>query len=136
MKISLDTSAIVEIERGRADLQKFLQHDVFISSVVAAEIFTGTYLRRDWKKATSKAKRLFSLFEVVPLDLKIAEVAGKINAKLILKGLQIDFQDVLIASTFIVKKGDLLITNNINHFRRIEEISDKIISVREFIEKY
>ena len=134
MKISLDTSAIVEIERGRADLRKFLRYNVFVSSVVATEIFTGTFLRRDWKKATSKAKKLFSLFEVVPLDLKIAEVAGKINARLISEGLQIDFQDVVIASTFIVKKGDLLITNNVNHFKRIEEVADKVVSVQEFME--
>ncbi len=136
MKISLDTSAIIEIERGKVDLRKFMQYDVFVSVIVVAEIFTGTYLRKDWKKATSKAKRLFSLFDVVPLDFRIAEIAGKINARLIQKGLQIDFQDVLIASTFIAKKGDLLITNNIDHFRRIDEISNKVISVHDFVKRY
>ncbi len=61
-------------------MKELVQYDVFISSVVAAEIFTGSYLRRDKKKATSKARKLLSFFKVVPLDFKIAEIAGRVNA--------------------------------------------------------
>ena len=42
----------------------------------------------------------------------------------------------LIASTFIAKKGDLPITNNIDHFRRIDEVSNKVISAHDFIKRY
>lgn len=133
MKVSLDTSAIVDIERGKVSIRHFIHHDVFISSVVAAEIFTGTYLRKDRKAATSKARKLFSIFEVVPLDTKIAEITGKINAYLISNGMPVDFEDSVIAATFIRKKGDALVTNNLKHFRRIPEISDRVVSVKDFV---
>lgn len=135
MKVSLDTSAIVDIERGKVSIRHFTHHDVFISSVVAAEIFTGTHLRTDRKTATSKARKLLSLFEVVPLDMKIAEITGKINAYLISNGMPVDFEDSVIAATFIHKKGDILVTNNLKHFRRIPEISDKVMSVEDFVNK-
>ena len=132
MKISLDASVIVELERGKLSLKEITQYDVFISSVVVAEIFTGTYLRRDSKKATSKARKLLSMFEVVPFDFEIAEIVGKINAYLISNGLPIEFEDTVIAATFIRKRGDVLVTNNAKHFRRIPEISEKVVSVNEF----
>jgi|Deesub1362A_J573_1020465.scaffolds.fasta_scaffold00054_151 predicted nucleic acid-binding protein len=132
MKISLDTSVIVDLERGKLSLRQLDKYDVFISSVVAAEIFTGTHLRRDSKKVTSKARNLLSLFEVVPFDFRIAEIAGRINAYLISNGFPVEFEDVVIAATFLQKKGDVLVTNNVRHFNRIPEVSEKVVSVSEF----
>ena len=86
MKIFIDTSVIVDIERGKEETAGLLDHlieqnnSILISSVVASEIFTGTYLRTDYKKATKKAKELFACFQIVPLDMEIAEIIGKINA--------------------------------------------------------
>ena len=47
MKISLDTSIIVEIERENEKMIEFVEnllkrHELFISVVVSSEIFTGT----------------------------------------------------------------------------------------------
>jgi predicted nucleic acid-binding protein len=133
MKISLDTSVIVELERGRLSLKQLAGYDIFISSVVAAEICTGTYLRKDSKKATSKARKLLSLFEVVPLDFEIGEIAGKINAYLISKGLPVEFEDTVIAATFIKRKGDALVTNNLKHFDRIPEVAERVSTVDDFL---
>ena len=133
MKVSLDTSAIVDLERGKVSIRHFIDHDVFISSVVAAEIFTGTHLRTDRRTATNKARKLLSLFEIIPLDMKIAEITGKINAYLISNGMPVDFEDSVIAATFIHKKGDVLVTNNLKHFKRIPEISDKVLTVDDFV---
>jgi predicted nucleic acid-binding protein len=132
MKLSIDTSVIVELERGKLSLKQLTKYDIFISSVVAAEIFTGAYLRKDSKKATSKARKLLSLFEIVPLDFEIAEIAGKINAYLISNGFPIEFGDTIIAATFIGRRGEVLVTNNVKHFKRIPRISEKVLSVDEF----
>ena len=91
MKISLDTSIIVEIERSNEEIIEFIEHllerhEIFISVVVLSESFTGTYLREDYEKATKKAKGLFTKFEIVPLNRDIAEIIGKLNAFLIANG--------------------------------------------------
>ncbi len=74
MKIFIDTTIVIDIERGNEEIDNLLQHlistgnSVFVSTVVASEVFTGTYLRQDYKKATKKAKELFSCFNIIPLD--------------------------------------------------------------------
>jgi len=71
MKIFIDTSVIIDIERGNdetADLLDYLlagKHSILISSVVASEIFTGTYLSRLSKK--SRVCKFHALF----FDLKV-----------------------------------------------------------------
>ncbi|MEE8402940.1 MAG: type II toxin-antitoxin system VapC family toxin [Candidatus Hydrothermarchaeaceae archaeon] len=139
MRVSLDTSIIINIERGNQEVIKLLDelvlddaNYVFISSVVLSEIFTGTYLRADYKKAVKKAKELFSLFEVVPLDAEIAEIIGEINAYLIANGLPIEYQDVAIAATFLSKKGEYLLTENVEHFSRIPELKKRVLRPGEF----
>ncbi|MGB7002654.1 MAG: type II toxin-antitoxin system VapC family toxin [Halobacteriota archaeon] len=136
MKISLDTSIIVEIERRNEKIIEFIEnllerHEIFISVVVPSEVFTGTYLRIDYEKATQKAKRLFLKFEIVPLNMEIAEIIGKINAFLIANGSIIEYQDVAIAATFIYKMGDYLLTKNNKHFVRIPELIDKVLTPDE-----
>ncbi len=138
MKIFIDTSIVVDIEREIEDTVNLLQHliltnhTVLMSTVVASEIFTGTYLRQDYKKATSKAKELFSCFQIIPLDMDIAETTGKISAYLIVNGLPIEYQDVAIAATFVQEKGDWLLTNNKKHFTIIPGLEKAAVTPAEF----
>lgn len=138
MKVFIDTSVVIDIERGNeetVDLLDYLlenKYSISISSVVTSEIFTGTYLREDYRKATKKAKELFSCFEIVPLDMEIAEIVGKLNAFLIAKGRPIEYQDVAIASTFIREKGDCLLTRNKKHFTIIPGVEKLAVSPDEF----
>jgi predicted nucleic acid-binding protein len=136
MKLSLDTSIIIEVERQKGAILDLIEtllkkHEIFISAVVPSEIFTGTYLREDYKKATLKAKRLFANFEVVSLNEEIAELIGQINALLITDGAVIEYQDVAIAATFLHKNGDYLLTGNKKHFTRIPELRDKTLTPDE-----
>jgi len=138
MKISLDTSIIVEIERRKEKTVELIEnllilHKIFISAVVPSEIFTGTYLREDYMRATQKAKRLFSTFEIIPLNTEIAEIIGRINAFLIADGsvIVIEYQDVAIAATFLYKSGDYLLTKNKKHFSRIPELKGKSLTPSE-----
>jgi predicted nucleic acid-binding protein len=136
MKISLDTSIIVEIERRNEKIIEFIEnllekHEIFISVVVLSEIFTGTYLRIDYEKATQKAKELFSKFEIIPLNMEIAEIIGQISAFLITNGSIIEYQDVAIAATFVYKRGEYLLTKNKKHFVRILELRDKVFTPYE-----
>jgi predicted nucleic acid-binding protein len=136
MKVSLDTSIVVEIERRNEGIIEIIEelmkkHEIFISAVVQSEIFTGTYLRDDYEKATQKAKGLFSKFETIPLNTEIAEIIGQINAFLIADGSVIEYQDVAIAATFRYNRGDYLLTKNKKHFIRIPELRDKVLTPDE-----
>ncbi len=138
MKIFMDTSIVVDIEREIEETVNLIQHlistnnAVLISAVVASEIFTGTYLRQDYKKATGKAKELFSCFQIIPLDMDIAETTGKISAFLITNGLPVEYQDVAIAATFVKEKGDWLLTKNKKHFTIIPGLEKAAVTPAEF----
>ncbi len=141
MKIFIDTSIVVDIERGNEETAGLLDrlieknHSILISAVVASEIFTGTYLRTDYKKATKKAKELFTCFQIVPLDMEIAEIIGKLNAYLIANGLPIEYQDVAIAATFVRENGDWLLTENKKHFDIIPGVEKAAITPAELKKK-
>ena len=138
MKIFIETSIVVDIERGNEETDNLLQHlistnnSVFISTVAASEVFTGTYLRQDYKKATKKAKELFSCFNIVPLDMEIAEITGKISAYLVTNGIPVEYQDVVIAATFVREKGNWLLTRNKKHFTIIPGVEKAAITPAEF----
>ncbi len=141
MKIFIDTSIVVDIERGKEETAGLLDrlieknNSILISAVVASEIFTGTYLRADYKKATKKAKELFTCFQIVPLDMEIAEIIGKLNAYLIANGLPIEYQDVAIAATLVRGKGDWLLTQNKRHFDIIPGVEKAAITPAELKKK-
>lgn len=134
MKIFIDTSIVVDIERGKEETTGLLErlieknNSILISAVVASEIFTGTYLREDYKKATKKAKELFTSFQIVPLDMEIAEIIGELNAYLIANGLPVEYQDVAIAATFVREEGDWLLTENKKHFDIIPGVEKAAIT--------
>ncbi|MHA2219917.1 MAG: type II toxin-antitoxin system VapC family toxin [Candidatus Hodarchaeales archaeon] len=141
MKVSLDTSIIVEIDRGVEETTSLLthlidsEHSVFLSAVVASEIYTGAYLRDDFRAAASKVRRLLLRFEFISLDAGIAETIGEINAYLISHGLPVEYQDVAIAATFISRKGDFLLTLNKKHFQIIPELKKKTVTPKELQKK-
>jgi predicted nucleic acid-binding protein len=86
----------------------------------------------DYMQATQKARNLFSNFEIVPLNMEIAEIIGQINAFLITDGSVIEYQDVAIAATFLHKDGDYLLTESKKHFIRIPAMKDKVQTPGEF----
>jgi len=138
MNVFFDTSELVEIDRGNPeviDMCKRLTNAnarLSLSIVTVSEIFTGAYLRRDSKDAVPKARRLLAQFEWVDMNAVVAEKSGEVMAYLISKGEVIEYQDAVIAATFIVSGGDYLITENINHFSRIPAIKSKVYNAKRF----
>ena len=137
MKVLLDTSAIVEIDRKNKlmiDVVKELVNknaDLYLSIVTISEILTGCYLREDSEKTSSEAKRILSQFIWVDMDSKIAEKSAKFMAYLIKKGKMIEYPDVVIAATFDVISGDYILTLNRSHFESILEMKGKVVNSKE-----
>ena len=139
MKIAVDTSIIVALERRNPSVIKLLKTMaekavvLIISTVTVSEILTGSYLKREPKKAVLDAKKVLAQFLWVPLDGAIAERTGKLLAYLITKGNPIDFQDVVIAASAMNVQSDYLITLNKKHFVVFPTISKIVYTPDEFL---
>nr|MDO8119022.1 type II toxin-antitoxin system VapC family toxin [Candidatus Sigynarchaeota archaeon] len=136
MKILLDTSIVVRIDRKDRDvidLLKLLEktHELYLSTMTIMEILTGSNLCRDADKATKKANKIMAQMVWVSVDASIAEKAGEINAFLITKGQKIELPDVLIAATCIAENMDAILTLNQDHFRRIPALENVVCSPSE-----
>lgn len=129
----------MEIDRGNPgviDMCKRLSRanaKLLLSSVTISEIFTGAYLKRD-ARAIQKVRRLLAQFEWIDMDDKIAEKTGELMAYLISKGEVIEYQDIVIAATFLVSDGDYLITENTEHFSRIPTIKSNVYNAGGFLD--
>lgn len=138
MRIVLDTSVIVEIDRKNEDIIRIIKkliendHSILVSTITISEILTGSYLRKDFKRAVSEAKRILGQFLWIDLDAEIAEKTAQYLAYLITEGKIIEYQDIAIAATFKITDSDYLLTLNKSHFQAIPELKNKIFEPREF----
>lgn len=122
----IDTDTISFFFRNDANviniLDKYLKEFGYInlSVVTYYEVLNGLYFK-DAKKQLSNFERFVSFNKVIPLTENVAKKSAEIYADLRSKGQVIGHNDTLIAGTAIVFDMKL-ITNNINHFGRIDEL--------------
>ena len=136
----VDTSIIVDVDRGKQDVIELCKqltrtNSAYISTVSVSEILTGSYLRRDYKIAVNKAEKVLSQFQWVPLDGEVAKIVAELNAYLISQGQPIEYQDVVIAASFLLKSCNVLLTENKAHFERLPNLKGKVMTPKEFIKK-
>ena len=139
MKILVDTSVLVEIDRQNKDAVVFLQHlllqnhELFISTITVAEIFTGCYLQKNSAPSVQAAREILNNFLWVDFDCEAAEIAAQLYAKLFLEKKQdsIEYADVLIAACFFHARCDVLLTLNKKDFVLIELLKEKVFTLEE-----
>jgi len=101
-----------------------------LSIISAEEYLRGIYYlywndKKLLKKKIVNAENDLRAFEIIPIMYNVIVKAAEIDARLVKRGEPISLPDILIASTAIVH--DLtLITRNIKHFERIEELKIRI----------
>ena len=139
-KIFVDTSIIVDIDRGKQEVIELCKkltstNSAFISTVSVSEILTGSYLRRDYKTAVKKAEKVLNQFCWVPLNGEVAKLVAELNAYLLSKGQPIEYQDVAIAASFLLERCDVLLTENKAHFERLPNLKNKVMAPLEFTQK-
>jgi tRNA(fMet)-specific endonuclease VapC len=121
----IDTSILIESERGRLDLHKSISdrgnEEFFISVVTVSELLHGVHRAVD---ANIKAKREASVeamlqqFVILDIDQAIARIHSKIWAQLERTGEIIGQNDFWLAAT-CVAKGLVMVTANVKHFGRV-----------------
>lgn len=89
-----------------------------ISSITAAELQYGAKKRNN-KQLTQKVKAFCDLVEIISWDADAARAYAKLRVELETSGTPIGNMDMLIAASALARKA-VLVTNNTEHFSRIE----------------
>jgi tRNA(fMet)-specific endonuclease VapC len=124
--IILDTSILIEHERGNLDITKFIsgrENEEFAISVISvAELLHGVH------RADSDARRIkrsifveqvIDTFPIFTFDLETSRLYAKLWADLLSKGIKIGAHDLMIGATAI-SKGYSVTTFNKRHFDKIK----------------
>lgn len=119
----LDTDTVIYNFKGHPNIQKNLQRHlsdpINISIVTCMELYYGAYKSQKVTSNLAKIKMLEQSIEVIPLGQESGEIFGKLKAQLEIQGSRLDDFDLAIASCAL-SRNLTLVTNNIEHFRRID----------------
>ncbi len=129
MAVLIDTSVVVEAERGRLDLQNLHAGDpgqpAALTAVTVAEMLAGVELmdgraRRD--HASAFIEGLVQTFPVLSFDLEAARVHARMAARLRKSGTPVCAHDLMIAA-IAVAGGHSVVTRDRRSFPRIPGLS-------------
>lgn len=127
MKPSLvDTDILSEFLKGNSKVinkvDEYLREygSINLSIITYYEILNGL-LYKDARNQLSRFEQFVELNNVIPLTLQTTKIAAEIQADLRKKGTEIGHTDTLIAGIAIANEFQL-VTNNTNHFNRIEKL--------------
>ena len=140
MKILLDTSVIVEIDRGNEKVVRLLkrlreqEEDLLVNSITVTETLLGPFLCRNVKEATFKVKEILEQFIRKDIDGETAETAATLFAYLTKENKKdwVEYPDVLIAATFFATRCDALLTLNKKDFLIFPGLKNKVFTPEEF----
>ena len=122
--ILLDTDTCIEIIRGNQHvIDKRLETDdrVTISFMTVGELYYGAEKSKNRTQNKHLVDEFILSIDVINSDMEILQKFGEVKADLELKGFPLSDADIFIASTCL-SKCKKLITGNIKHFDRIENL--------------
>jgi len=129
--IILDTSTCIDYLKGNKQLKKVLfeqENLIHITSITVYEVSIGLERTKSriseqrYKELYKSWMEFISGMEVFPLGFKEAEKAAEIYDLLESKGQIIDDNDILIIGIMLSNGINKIITKNIKHFEKIEDI--------------
>jgi predicted nucleic acid-binding protein len=131
-KVCLDTDVIIEILRGKEPvvvrIKELEREGVRFSttSVNVFELYHGCWRSKRAERNLEAVKKFLERLEILDFTQAAAQEAGKTLAQLEVKGLSIDLRDLFVGTIALVN-GCALLTENVEHFRRVGGL--KILSV-------
>lgn len=117
----LDSNTVIQYVKGHEGVIAKVKSavEIAVPSIVVYEIEVGTIRSKQTGKRRRILSELFQEIEVVPFDTGAALAAAKIRCELEALGEGIGPLDTLIAG-IAVSRGAILITSNVNEFKRIK----------------
>lgn len=124
MTYLLDTNTCINYLNGRSatirqKLESLLPHDIFLCSIVKAELFYGAAKSAKPEKNLEKMNQFAVRFASLPFDDEAAEAYGRIRARLERMGTPIGPNDMMIAAIGI-SNMITVVTHNTREFSRVE----------------
>jgi tRNA(fMet)-specific endonuclease VapC len=122
--ILLDTDICIELLRGNKGVLKKrneCEDNVAISFMSAAELFYGAEKSKNSHNNKLLVEEFLLSIYIINTDISILRKFGEIKSTLDKEGSIIADADIFIAATAL-QKCNKLITGNIDHFKRINEL--------------
>ena len=133
MGVILDTSVLIEAERGRLEIDRFIEgkeeEHFGLSVITAAELLHGVHRADSAKRRRRRSayvEKLFELFPLYPFDLAAARIYADLWAQLLREGKMIGAHDLMIGSTALAL-GFSVATFNKRDFDRIEGLEVELL---------
>ena len=128
MGLVLDTSVLIEAERGKFSLSSLLRktfskESIYISSISVSELYLGAHLsHKSFKEQrTTSIEIMISSLIILDFDSNVARAHAKAWSQLKKKGILIGPYDLIIAATCLYHQHSLL-TFNIKEFSRVPNL--------------
>lgn len=122
----LDTDSIIYWIKGDNNLSKKILtagFDNISSSIITrSELYYGAYKSKKIEKNLESINKLNKKIQFLDFNDKCQKNFGKLKADLEKRGMTLNDFDLMIASTAI-SYNLILITNNVRHFSRIENLT-------------
>ena len=125
MAVLIDFSVLIDIERGRIDLQGRIrgreQEDFFKSVISAGELLHGVFRAEDPSIKSRRAafvEGILQRFPILPIDLAVARSHARLWADLQSSGAMIGLHDSWLAATCIAH-GYKMATDNKRELERV-----------------
>ncbi|NOX99163.1 MAG: type II toxin-antitoxin system VapC family toxin [Verrucomicrobia bacterium] len=130
MGIIIDTSAIIELERGSGDWDGLLEasagEEVFVAAATWGELNAGVHLADSVERALSrkaKLNALKNLVPVLPFTEELAEIWAELLAELYKKGNPISANDLAVITTAVFHGHRVLVSSKGEaHFRAVKRL--------------
>ena len=115
MSILLDTNFLIGLLRGTQSywdyFEQLLEEDVpSISVITRSEVYAGCHPSEE-----AETERLLSCLKSVPVDVDIADMAGRFVYQYGRRGITLHLEDAMIGAT-AVNEQLILVTQNVSHF--------------------
>ena len=121
----IDSSVLIEIERGRIDLAALLgesgDREVGMAAISGAEILAGVDRPRSAVgrlRSLALVEAIIAAIPVIPFDLPCARTHARIAGNLRSRGITIATNDLMIAATALTR-GMTVVTRDRRSFPRI-----------------
>lgn len=122
MGILIDTSVLINLERGRVDLESVASlAPASISVITTSELLHGTHRAADERTRERRrgfVEQVLDAFEPLPITNAIARTHASIWAAVTSAGTPVDTHDLWIAATALVH-GFAVVTENARDFSRV-----------------
>ena len=125
-RLMLDTNICIHaIKRNAPEVVRRLERtgpeDVAISTVVAAELWTGVMKSRERGRNEQALREFLAFVDVRDFPAEAARAYGEIRAELEAKGRSIGAIDLLIAAHAVHERATL-VTRNSDEFKRVDQL--------------